>query len=647
MENKQKPPLEQKQLGWKSFNWKTVLWIGLIWLIAFYFFGRMGIPNQMRLSYTDFKKNVKQEKVAAITIEGQKVTGMFKAPVEGEARSTLLGGTETPTFQHFETTLPPLQDPELMSLLEEKTVTIHAKSEERSWFWSLVLSVLPWILIIGFFVYTSKKFQERMGGAGGGGPFGFGKSKAKLYTKSTSDVTFRDVAGLANAKKELQEVVDFLKDPSKFRSLGGELPRGILLVGPPGVGKTLMARGIAGEADVPFYSISGSEFIEMFVGVGASRVRDMFKNAKKDAPSIIFVDELDSIGRVRGTGLGGGHDEREQTLNQILAEMDGFAPQENVIVISATNRPDVLDPALVRPGRFDRRITLELPQKKARTEILKVHTRDVPLSDDVDLMEVAGRTVGFSGAELKNLVNEAALLAARSEKDKVEPEDFDKARDKIIMGIEREDVIRDEEKKMIAYHEAGHALVAKFYPGADPLEKVSIIPRGRSLGATEQIPKEDRHNFSRTYLLGRIAVMLGGRAAEKIVFEDVTSGAGDDLKKATQLVRRMVCQWGMSDKVGPVTFRQGEPHPFLGREMAEPKDFSEETARIIDEEVRRIIQAMEAKASEILTSNREKLDALTEGLLENESLSGEEIEEILEPKNGETSETKSGSFTDD
>jgi len=647
MENKQKPPLERKQLGWKSFNWKTVLWIGLIWLIAFYFFGRMGIPNQMRLSYTDFKKNVKQEKVAAITIEGQKVTGMFKAPVEGEARSTLLGGTETPTFQHFETTLPPFQDPELMSLLEEKTVTIHAKSEERSWFWSLVLSVLPWILIIGFFVYTSKKFQERMGGAGGGGPFGFGKSKAKLYTKSTSDVTFRDVAGLANAKKELQEVVDFLKDPSKFRSLGGELPRGILLVGPPGVGKTLMARGIAGEADVPFYSISGSEFIEMFVGVGASRVRDMFKNAKKDAPSIIFVDELDSIGRVRGTGLGGGHDEREQTLNQILAEMDGFAPQENVIVISATNRPDVLDPALVRPGRFDRRITLELPQKKARTEILKVHTRDVPLSDDVDLMEVAGRTVGFSGAELKNLVNEAALLAARSEKDKVEPEDFDKARDKIIMGIEREDVIRDEEKKMIAYHEAGHALVAKFYPGADPLEKVSIIPRGRSLGATEQIPKEDRHNFSRTYLLGRIAVMLGGRAAEKIVFEDVTSGAGDDLKKATQLVRRMVCQWGMSDKVGPVTFRQGEPHPFLGREMAEPKDFSEETARIIDEEVRRIIQAMEAKASEILTSNREKLDALTEGLLENESLSGEEIEEILEPKNGETSETKSGSFTDD
>ena len=395
------------------------------------------------------------------------------------------------------------------------------------------------------------------------------------------------------------------------------------------------------------FTASGSEFIEMFVGVGASRVRDMFKNAKKDAPSIIFVDELDSIGRVRGTGLGGGHDEREQTLNQILAEMDGFAPQENVIVISATNRPDVLDPALVRPGRFDRRITLELPQKKARTEILKVHTRDVPLSDDVDLMEVAGRTVGFSGAELKNLVNEAALLAARSEKDKVEPEDFDKARDKIIMGIEREDVIRDEEKKMIAYHEAGHALVAKFYPGADPLEKVSIIPRGRSLGATEQIPKEDRHNFSRTYLLGRIAVMLGGRAAEKIVFEDVTSGAGDDLKKATQLVRRMVCQWGMSDKVGPVTFRQGEPHPFLGREMAEPKDFSEETARIIDEEVRRIIQAMEAKASEILTSNREKLDALTEGLLENESLSGEEIEEILEPKNGETSETKSGSFTDD
>jgi cell division protease FtsH len=514
-----------------------------------------------------------------------------------------------------------------MELLEKNNVIVHAQSDERSWFMTLLLGLLPWLLIIGFFVYSSKKFQERMGGMGG--PFGFAKSKAKLYTKSMSAVNFADVAGLANTKKELEEVVDFLKDPSKFQSLGGELPKGILLVGPPGVGKTLMARAVAGEADVPFFSISGSEFIEMFVGVGASRVRDMFKKAKKDAPAIIFIDELDSIGRVRGTGLGGGHDEREQTLNQILNEMDGFSKHESVVVLAATNRPDVLDPALVRPGRFDRRITLEMPQKESRKEILKIHTREIPLGDDVDLEEVAKRTVGFSGAELKNLTNEAALLAARKEKDKVEDEDFDDARDKILMGIEREDVIKDEEKKVIAYHEAGHALVARLLPGADPLEKVSIIPRGRALGATEQIPEEDRHNFSRIYLLNRIAIMLGGRAAEKINFEDITTGAGDDLKKATQIARRMVCQWGMSDKVGPVTFRQGEPHPFLGREISEPKDFSEKTAQLIDEEVRRIIRDMEKKAGDILASHREKLDGLADGLLEQETLSKEEIDKIV------------------
>lgn len=627
-EKNAKPPA-QKFHGWRTFNWRMLLWIVLIWMFMFYLLGPRDDPNRMKLSYTDFKKQVTQENVVEITVKGQDLTGKLKEPIEGETRSTLFGGKESPEFDHFRTTIPSFQDPGLMDLLEEKRVTIHAESEDRSWFLTLLISILPWVLIIGFFVYSSRKFRERMGG--GGGLFGFGKSKAKLYTKSKSNLTFQDVAGLANAKKELQEVVDFLKDPSKFRSLGGELPRGILLVGPPGVGKTLMARAVAGEADVPFYSISGSEFIEMFVGVGASRVRDMFKNAKEDAPSIIFVDELDSIGRVRGTGLGGGHDEREQTLNQILAEMDGFATHENVIVMSATNRPDVLDPALIRPGRFDRRITLEPPQKQARKAILEVHTRDVPLSEHVDLEELAGRTVGFSGAELKNLVNEAALLAARKEKQNVEAEDFDQARDKIIMGIEREDVIKDEEKRMIAYHEAGHALVAKFYPGADPLEKVSIIPRGRTLGATEQIPAEDRHNFTRSYLLGRIAVMLGGRAAERIVFEDVTSGAGDDIKNATQLARRMVCQWGMSDKVGPVTFRQGEPHPFLGREISDPKDFSEETARTIDEEVRRIIREMEEKAGEMLTSKRDKLDALAEGLLEHEALSREEIDGMLGP----------------
>jgi cell division protease FtsH len=618
--------LKPEPSGWK-FDWRIIVWLILGWVFVSFFFGRWEGPEQMPLSYSEFKKKVQDEKVSEITVRGEQITGTFKEPAEGEPRSTLFGGEETPEFSGFQTTRPAFPDPGLMDLLEKKDVVIHAQSEERSWWWTLIVSILPWVLIIGFFVYSSRKFQERMGGAAG--PFGFARSKAKLYTKSTSNLTFQDVAGLANAKKELQEVVDFLKDPSKFRKLGGELPKGILLVGPPGVGKTLLARAIAGEADVPFYSISGSEFIEMFVGVGASRVRDMFKNAKKDAPTIIFIDELDSIGRVRGTGLGGGHDEREQTLNQILAEMDGFDPSENVVVMSATNRPDVLDPALIRPGRFDRQITLELPQKKAREDILRVHTKDVPLAGNVDLTEISARTVGFSGADLKNLVNEAALLAARKEKDQVEAEDFDQARDKILMGIEREDVIQEEEKRLIACHEAGHALVASLYPGADPLEKVSIIPRGRALGATEQLPEEDRHNFSRTYLLGRIAVMLGGRAAEKIVFEDVSSGAGDDLKQATQLVRRMVCQWGMSDRVGPVTFRQGEPHPFLGREMAEPRDFSEETAELIDHEIRRIIKEMEDKATDLLESHRDKLDALADALLEHESLSKEEIGEIL------------------
>jgi cell division protease FtsH len=610
----------------KTFQWSSLLWVVLIGLLAMSFFNSFG-PQRLQISYTDFKQQVKQGTVKEVTVEGQKVTGKFKSPLT-ENLSTPGSNEDVEAFQHFKTTIPSFEDPELMPILEKNDVTIHAESEERSWLWTALVFALPWLLIIGFFVYSGKKFQNRLGG--GAGPFGFGKSKAKLYTKSKVDMGFNDVAGLVNTKKELQEVVDFLKDPSKYSALGGELPRGILLVGPPGTGKTLMARAVAGEADVPFFTISGSEFIEMFVGVGASRVRDMFKQAKKEAPSIIFVDELDSIGRVRGTGLGGGHDEREQTLNQILAEMDGFSPHESVVVMAATNRPDVLDPALIRPGRFDRRVTLELPQKKTRKEILEVHTRNVPLGDDVDLESLAGRTAGFSGADLKNLVNEAALLAARKEKKQVEAEDFDQGRDKILMGIEREDVIKDEEKKVIAYHEAGHALMALLLPGADPLEKVSIIPRGRALGATEQIPEEDRRNLSRQYLLDRIAVMLGGRAAEKITYQDVSSGAGDDLKKATELARRMVCQWGMSDRLGPVTFRQGEAHPFLGREIAEQRDFSEHTARVIDEEIQKITLGMLKKAEEVLEENKDKLESLVEALLEHESLSREEIDDLLD-----------------
>jgi len=608
----------------KPLNWTQLLFYLLIGILIINIFRIFTPPDYLELSYSDFKNQVDQGKIARVTIKGDNITGNFKQPMRESSRGKV-SDQEAIKHEHFKTVLPSLGDPELIGLLENNGVIIKAKSEEKSWLWTMAVSFLPWLLLIGFFVYSSRKFQERAGG----GLFGFGKSKAKLFTKSMIDITYHDVAGLSNTKKELQEVVDFLKNPSKYMALGGQLPKGVLLVGPPGTGKTLMARATAGEANVPFFSISGSEFIEMFVGVGASRVRDMFKQAKKESPSIIFVDELDSIGRVRGTGLGGGHDEREQTLNQILAEMDGFSPHESVVVMAATNRPDVLDPALIRPGRFDRRVTLELPQKRTRKEILKVHTRNVPLSDDVDLELIASRTAGLSGADIKNLVNEAALLAARKEKKKVGAEEFDQSRDKILMGIEREDVIRDEDKKIIAYHEAGHALLARLLPTADPLEKVSIIPRGRSLGSTEQIPEEDRRNLNSQYLLDRITVLLGGRAAEKLFSQDVSTGAGDDLKQATELARRMVCQWGMSEKLGPVTFRHREPHPFLGREMAEPRDFSEHTAWIIDEEIRKIIRDMEKKAKDMLQSNGEAFKTIAKELLANETLSKDDIDKVL------------------
>ncbi|MBN2420260.1 MAG: ATP-dependent zinc metalloprotease FtsH [Deltaproteobacteria bacterium] len=636
------PSPGQNPQKFPAINWRRLLWIMFIWLMISYAIGLFSSDGSRNIPYSRFKLNVSADNVEEITVKGHEVRGTFKEPVKGEKIENIFGNERIEEYKKFKTVIPVFEDESLIKLLENKDVVINTRSGGTSLFWSLVITILPWVLIIGFFVYSSRRFQQSMGS--GGGLFGFGKSKARLYTKTSSDVTLGDVAGLTNVKKEFAEIIEFLKEPEKFRNLGGELPRGILLVGPPGVGKTLTARAIAGEAGVPFYSISGSEFIEMFVGVGASRVRDMFKNAKKDSPAIIFIDELDSIGRVRGTGLGGGHDEREQTLNQILSEMDGFSPSESLIVLAATNRPDVLDPALIRPGRFDRQITLELPQKKSRKDILMVHTKKIPLADDVDFDEIAGRTVGFSGADLKNLVNEAALLAAREEKEKVDNSDFDMAKDKIIMGIEREDIIQEDEKKLVACHEAGHALVAKLIPGADPLEKVSIIPRGRSLGATEQIPEEDRHNMSRKYLINRISIMLGGRAAEKICFNDVTTGAGDDLKKATQLARRMVCQWGMSDKLGPVTFQTGEPHPFLGREMTEPKEFSEQTARIIDEEISSIIGEAEKKAKEILSSHRRQLDAISSALLEQESLSRKEIEEVLDQAEQEPDKNKKISY---
>jgi len=652
----QQPPPGANQ---PSNNWWRVALFILAWFLIIYMFRPYGGPQPVELTYTEFKSMVRRGDVAQATFRGQEISGQLEKGVQVDGQTDQQASEEKAQSasndqgdasgeggegnqaqdqkqgRPFHTVMPTLEDPELMTLLEKNDVIIRAETQETPWLVRILVSVLPWVLIIGFFIWSSKKLQERMGGGPGGGIFGFGKSKAKLYDKSSSEASFEDVAGLSNAKKELEEIIGFLKEPERYRSLGAELPRGILLVGPPGTGKTLMAKAVAGEADAPFFNISGSEFIEMFVGVGASRVRDMFKDAKKNAPSIIFIDEIDSIGRVRGSGVGGGHDEREQTLNQILNEMDGFSPHESVVVMAATNRPDVLDAALVRPGRFDRRVTLNLPRKKARKEILEVHVRDVTLAEEVDLSVVADRTTGFSGADLENLVNEAALLAAREGKKQVEQDDFAAARDKILMGIEREDVISDEEKELIAYHEAGHAMMARMLPGADPLGKVTIVPRGQSLGATEQIPEENRYTRTRDYLLKRVAILLGGRAAERLTFEDVSTGAADDLKKATQMARRMVCQWGMSEKLGSTTFRQGEDHPFLGREISEPKDFSEHTGRIIDEEVQRIIAECEAAAMENLSTCQNQLKVLAEALLEHETLTDAEIDEILAKNDGE------------
>jgi cell division protease FtsH len=604
------------------FNRRLLLWLALFWFIFIVFFNPGFQAPSLDLPYSTFKQHVKQGNVETVTIRGDRVMGQFTEPIAEGAQP------EGETYKQFQTVIPSVGDTELVKLLETHDVTVRAQEESGSWLRMLVISLLPWLLIFGLFMYSQRKMQQGMGGFGGG-LFGFGKSRAKRYEKTNSQELFADVAGLQNAKKELVEIVEYLKDPSRFRDLGGELPKGILLVGPPGTGKTLLARAVAGEANVPFFSTSGSEFIEMFVGVGASRVRDMFQSAKQEAPAIIFIDELDSIGRARGTGLGGGHDEREQTLNQILAEMDGFSGHESVVVIAATNRPDVLDSALTRPGRFDRQIMLELPQRQARLDILRLHTQQVPMSHDVNLENLAARTVGFSGAELKNLVNEAAILAGRHHRQQVEAIDFERARDKILLGSERDEPMTETEKRLVAHHEAGHALVSLLLPGTDTLQKVTIIPRGRALGVTEQLPSEERHNLSREYLLNRLVVMFGGRAAEKVVFGDVTTGGGDDLKQATRLARRMVCQWGMSEALGPVTFSQGEEHVFLGREMTEQKDFSEQTARLIDEEVQHIVQAMEQRAVHLLEQHQDKLEKLANALLEHETLELDEVERLL------------------
>jgi cell division protease FtsH len=588
------------------FYKNLALWmvIGLIVILLFQLFQQNQSPRG-EIVFSDFLKKVETGDVREVTLKGNNVSGR------------LSDGSSFRTYT--------ADYPDLVKSLKDRGVKIDVKPAETNSWLAVVLQWVPMLLFIGVWIFFMRQMQ-----GGGAKALSFGKARARLISEKQNKITFQDVAGVDEAKEELREIIEFLKDPPKFQKLGGKIPKGVLLVGPPGTGKTLLAKAIAGEANVPFFSISGSDFVEMFVGVGASRVRDLFEQGKKHAPCIIFMDEIDAVGRHRGAGLGGGHDEREQTLNQLLVEMDGFETNEGVILIAATNRPDVLDPALLRPGRFDRQVVVARPDVKGREEILKVHARRIPLAPKVELKVLARGTPGFSGADLANLVNEAALLAARQDKKVVEMIDFENAKDKVLMGVERRSlIISESEKRTIAYHEAGHALVADLLPGADPLHKVTIIPRGRALGLTQQLPADDKYNYSRDYLINRITILLGGRAAEEIVFQQQTTGAGDDLEKATEMARKMVCEWGMSDRMGPLTFGKGEEHIFLGREVARPKDFSEETAVLIDSEIKRIVVESAARARHMIETNLEKLHALARALLERESLDGEEIARIL------------------
>jgi cell division protease FtsH len=604
------------------FYKNIALWL-LITLIMIFLFNYFNTVEHAKgratINYSKFVELVKADKVVKVTLQGEEISGEL---TDGKA---------------FKSYSPPDQD--LVRLLQSKKVEITAKPRDDSpWYTTLLISWLPMLVLVGIWIFFMRQMQ-----AGGGKAMSFGKSRARLMTENTVKITFNDVAGIEEAKDEVAEIIEFLKDPKKFTRLGGRIPKGVLLVGAPGTGKTLLARAIAGEAGVPFFSISGSDFVEMFVGVGAARVRDLFIQGKKSAPCIIFIDEIDAVGRHRGAGLGGGHDEREQTLNQLLVEMDGFEANEGVILIAATNRPDVLDPALLRPGRFDRQVVVPVPDLKGREAILQVHTRRTPLAESVDLSILARSTPGFSGADLENLVNEAALYAARRGNELVAMEDFEQAKDKVLMGSERKSLIMSErERTNTAYHEAGHTLVARLIPGTDPIHKVTIIPRGRALGLTQQLPIDERHTYPKEYLVGTLTVLLGGRAAEELQFQHFTTGAGNDLERATELARKMVCNWGMSDELGPVTFGKREEHIFLGREFAQSKDFSEETARLIDSAIKNLIQTAYNDAKGLLTSHRGQLQALAQALLEKETLDTAGIDRILAsfPESEETPESQ-------
>ncbi|MDR2112962.1 MAG: ATP-dependent zinc metalloprotease FtsH, partial [Candidatus Accumulibacter sp.] len=590
-------------------NLAVWLMIGLVLMTVFNQFNSRQI-TQSSVQYSQFMEEVGRGSIAEVIIEGRVLT------------ATTNDGRKFTTYA-------PLNDIWMVSDLLKNGVKVEAKPEDKSFLMDIFISWFPMLLLIGVWVF----FMRQMQGGGKGGAFSFGKSKARLLDESTNNITFADVAGCDEAKEEVAELVDFLRDPSKFQKLGGRIPKGVLLVGNPGTGKTLLAKAIAGEAKVPFFSISGSDFVEMFVGVGAARVRDMFENAKKHSPCIIFIDELDAVGRQRGAGLGGGNDEREQTLNQMLVEMDGFEASSGVIVIAATNRPDVLDPALMRPGRFDRQVVVPLPDIRGREQILNVHMRKVPLAPDVKADIIARGTPGFSGADLANLVNEAALFAARGNKRLVDMEDFEKAKDKIMMGAERRSmVMNEEEKRNTAYHESGHTVVAKLVPKSDPVHKVTIIPRGRALGLTMQLPEEDRYAYDRVYLLSRIAVLFGGRIAEELFMDQMTTGASNDFERATQMARDMVTRYGMSDVLGPMVYGENEGEVFLGRSVTTHKNVSEATMQKVDAEIRRVIDQQYALARKLLEENRDKVEAMTKALLEWETLDTDQIDDIMAGK---------------
>jgi len=585
--------------------------IGLTMILLFNLFNKPQ-SQHVDISYSDFINSVESGAITKVSIDGDQITG------------TLRGGND------FRTITP--DDSELVPMLRKKGVDITVKQKEDTpWYVTILVSWFPMILLIGVWIFFMRQMQM-----GGRGALSFGKTRARLMEKGETKVTFKDVAGIEEAKEELSEIIDFLKDPKKFTRLGGRIPKGVLLAGAPGTGKTLLAKAIAGEADVPFFTISGSDFVEMFVGVGASRVRDLFVQGKKNAPCIIFIDEIDAVGRHRGAGLGGGHDEREQTLNQLLVEMDGFESSEGVIIVAATNRPDVLDPALLRPGRFDRQVVVPVPDVKGREKILEVYGRKTAVADNIDWVVIARGTPGFTGADLENMVNEAALLAARSGDDRVTMQHLELAKDKVMMGAERRSmIITPKEKEITAYHEAGHALVAMLLPGTDPIHKVTIIPRGRALGLTQQLPIEEKYTHSKGYLLNRICILLGGRAAEAIIFDDITTGAGNDIEQATTLARKMVCEWGMSD-MGPLTYGKKEEQIFLGREIAQHRDYSEDTAIRIDKEVKDLVETANATAQKLLSDHIQVLRDMASALLERETIVQEDIQKLLE-------EAKSGS----